>query len=746
MLFCILILFNCVLYISTVVPNYIYSKPIRIALSIDEYSLKDVATVVNAAIESASEPAEVVFHIVACAKDIDAAQLLKKNIEMLLGGCFPGLAFEAVAFTLPTETGFYKQLAMLKEKSSHWNSQSGADMVRFFLSKLFPHVDRLLYIDNDVIISCCLEEIWSTPFEDKDVIGIALDDLRWAADTQFKRHYNGSHPLVISNMRRHQTDDYRRQHNGKELTQKEFADALPRYPNDGVILIDVQKYNAQHIFDIMNEVALANSRGENAVNLGTQQFTVLALYDKWKEITPRANLRHSPDMARGYLMWFYHNGFLHYAGSTKPRSLCLTTNADNAAGRLPYLRVMSYMAWAVSNYQVAHKCPQEDKLAYVKECVSHVLSAASIQDLFHVIWQIIQVSQEPALLYLHIGPLHGNLTINKYRDLLQSVQNPPHQQSNTRKSTLRKSQTLSAAQGDDDYHSDATSNAPSVEFNTSYWEKASAGFRLGFSGDDLVETIDRLVLHESAWSFRNFDHKSQRIESSKSILHTASSNLPTLVGANRKRDTPKRTFEAGLKHLCDAIGSRFKFRVPKNSRAVNSEASNNISASFIDASSLDLDETGIVAGIKCVGLLEELKAAGHKHWDVQAIVIDVNPPHNTKAPSSASQPVLTYGNSHTNTFSTKHTSVGVLLNLDLVFMRPKFIFVRIATVAIKMQHDTSIAKRHLQRSGYIVNEFIGPQCGTSWAVSHARHVTMIQYACVWGIRVNTFEFYKGLLL
>ena len=50
------------------------------------------------------------------------------------------------------------------------------------------------------------------------------------------------------------------------------------------------------------------------LGLGTQQFTLLALYDQWVELTPRANLRHFPDMARGYLMWFHYNGFIHFAG------------------------------------------------------------------------------------------------------------------------------------------------------------------------------------------------------------------------------------------------------------------------------------------------------------------------------------------------------------------------------------------------------------------------------------------------
>ena len=51
------------------------------------------------------------------------------------------------------------------------------------------------------------------------------------------------------------------------------------------------------------------------LGLGTQQFTVLALHDRWVELSPRANLRHFPSLARGYLLWFYFNGFIHYAGT-----------------------------------------------------------------------------------------------------------------------------------------------------------------------------------------------------------------------------------------------------------------------------------------------------------------------------------------------------------------------------------------------------------------------------------------------
>jgi hypothetical protein len=53
-------------------------------------------------------------------------------------------------------TGFGQQLDRKKTTSmsggSHWNSDTGADMVRFYLPEIYPNVSRLLYLDNDITI------------------------------------------------------------------------------------------------------------------------------------------------------------------------------------------------------------------------------------------------------------------------------------------------------------------------------------------------------------------------------------------------------------------------------------------------------------------------------------------------------------------------------------------------------------------------------------------------------------------
>jgi hypothetical protein len=118
-----------------------------------------------------------------------------------------------------------------------------------------------------------LEEIWDTKFEKGKVIGIALDDLKWATETQFNRHYNASHSLVIQNMRRKYNATTMQSIPNQFLdlqspiTSHEFTHLVPRYPNDGVLLFDTKVYNQLHILDEVNAIAMANGKGDNVVSV-----------------------------------------------------------------------------------------------------------------------------------------------------------------------------------------------------------------------------------------------------------------------------------------------------------------------------------------------------------------------------------------------------------------------------------------------------------------------------------------------
>ena len=188
-------------------------RPIRIALSVDEQSFKDFLIVMSSVLSSADNPNRLVFHIVSCAKDLETARTLQLQITDAIESCFPrSVKFYSTAFTLPPNSGFDSQLkagnflhnyegqysyvkslvlsnttlcppcffvssfdffgiSNKAKRVSHWVSSSGADMVRFFLPSLFPNVKKLLYLDNDVIVSCCVEEVWNTKMTENQIVG-----------------------------------------------------------------------------------------------------------------------------------------------------------------------------------------------------------------------------------------------------------------------------------------------------------------------------------------------------------------------------------------------------------------------------------------------------------------------------------------------------------------------------------------------------------------------------------------------
>lgn len=86
-------------------------EPIRVALAVDDQSIKDFMIVMNSVLTSATDPSAIIFHIVACGRDIESAITLKMMISDAIKSCFPRtIRYQLVAFTLPLNSGFDRQL------------------------------------------------------------------------------------------------------------------------------------------------------------------------------------------------------------------------------------------------------------------------------------------------------------------------------------------------------------------------------------------------------------------------------------------------------------------------------------------------------------------------------------------------------------------------------------------------------------------------------------------------------------
>ena len=291
--------------------------------------------------------------------------------------------------------------------------------------------------------------------------------------------------------------------NPLEVSEEEFVFHLPRYPNDGVILFDVQRYNIANILGLMEEIATANGDGDYVVNRGTQQFTVLALWDRWVELSPRANLRHFPDMARGYLMWFLYNGIIHYAGQSKPGVVCLAEDAME-------LRKMTYLPWVTSIYHMTGhaggdvrepsatssargggslQCKVAEALLLESgyyNCSKHVPSTHSFSSFFEQVKRITSTYSDDSMLLVHVG----GISKQSLTDLTQDNGKSPAPLS---PASAGLAATVTAP------YTNHTTHTQDTEYTT-------------------FEALQSHLIYASAWSWHVFDNQVDRLSSTKSAL------------------------------------------------------------------------------------------------------------------------------------------------------------------------------------------------------------------------------------
>lgn len=668
-------------------PDYIH-----IGIAVDDNSLKDFLIVMQSALITSKSPSTLTFHIVACGKDANLAVELMKQIEQALVKCLPHSNYQIKPFTLPETSGFYSQLNNVK-KRSHWYSPSGADMVRFFLASLFPDIPRILYIDNDVIINCCLEEVWHTDLGPDAIVGIALDDLKWATSTQFKRQYNASHPLVISNIRRSfpLPSDSNFQN---ELQEDEFMKALPKYPNDGVLLIDIQRYNNKKILDCADNIARANGNGDYVVGLGTQQFTVLCMHDRWVELTPRANLRHFPDMARGYLMWFYYTGFLHYAGVSKPRAMCQWGDPGNEH------RASSYTAWATAVKYLTDKCPNYE-LLHTDKCASHIPVCNTFSDYIHVVEQISKKFYDSGNIILRFGaptkvsssvkfpvimPIDNNEVIPKEYILDSAKHNQVQGLFHTHNGHHGRHHHYHG------YHAharDGHSSLVGYSDNTRYQLDPSIN-ELSY-----LSILDHFTLLNTSWNIEIIEKKTS--EKLPSISRTALA---------AKRSSSNYVIYNEIPDLCDGTQVVPITDVTKG-KSNGKDVDKYNSKLTITAWNTTVPNTNPIYPTHCKSVLDHIKKKKIGHWAVVGIIIDY-----------------------------KLASLEMLRYIDFDFIRPKFIFIRL----MKVRHSAGsiddlahVAIEILVRAGFmVVTETNTDKCKNKLQSEY-------DYACVWGTRVNAFE-------
>lgn len=527
---------------------------------------------------------------------------------------------------------------------------------------------------------------------------------------------------------------------GESAVSKElFTQLVPRYPNDGVLLFHTSLFLSLSILEEMDEIARANGRGEFVVNAGTQQFTVLALHDRWQEITPRANLRHFPDMARGYLMWFSFHGAVHYAGQSKPRTLCAMDRFKESNS----LRVQSYTAWLNNHYLLALQCGRERDFLF-QHCIdssrdesnkegersaegedplaenkhNHVVHARTAQELFFFVEEMLAQAenQDAANLYVKIvdDSFLGRCSSSRTNRILKGHEEHNRILKGQRSLREHDSRVTNAISHSDCINEEmlsqiAQSNA--VFRNASFASRSSPSLPQNV---DVLAAVESLLLFESLWSWRvfhthtspvNTHGNSESVQQALRDLQTratayfAAAEKENKKSKKQQREAKKRTF-SGSSHvsLCRAEGDVY-VPLPLDHPFTFARNETDFRPLYLT------DETQKETDRECVSVLPQLKRERRQHWDTVALSISL---------------------------SSQKQTLQTLFALDLVFLRPRLVIVHLAEEArseapslqTALSDNILSAMRYLRRNGYLP--------------SHQRSGD--SEAFVWGVRANKLDF------
>ena len=139
------------------------AQPVNVALCFDRHLALPAATVVASVMRSCSQPVH--FYLV-----IDPAPEMKE----FLGAVLAHFGASGTIVEATPET-------VLKARHDVYSVPSTATYRRFYLARLVPDVDRLIYLDSDVVVRHDLTELWRQPL---DGYPLAAVPHGWAADNK----------------------------------------------------------------------------------------------------------------------------------------------------------------------------------------------------------------------------------------------------------------------------------------------------------------------------------------------------------------------------------------------------------------------------------------------------------------------------------------------------------------------------------------------------------------------------------
>jgi lipopolysaccharide biosynthesis glycosyltransferase len=248
------------------------AQPVSVALCFDGHLALPAATVIASVTRTCSRPVH--FYLF-----IDPTPGLARMLRAVLAH-FGGVGTIVEA----------KPEAGLKAAHGAYGGASTATYRRLYLANLVPDIDRLIYLDSDVIVRHDLTELWGQPLDDHPLGAVSH---AWAVDneTMLEHFPNG-------------------------------------YFNAGVLLMDLARWRAQGIVGRLEDAVRASLVISDGTSPPNDEGPLNAVFmDNWQSLSPRWNFTaYFTDSAAVTLGLAAETltairqdpGIMHFAGGYKP--------------------------------------------------------------------------------------------------------------------------------------------------------------------------------------------------------------------------------------------------------------------------------------------------------------------------------------------------------------------------------------------------------------------------------------------
>jgi len=168
-----------------------------------------------------------------------------------------------------------------------------ANYARFYVSSIFPSLNRFIYIDNDIIAVGSINELWAIDLGKSNVVGLVHEcGTRFFKHVVQHKHYNVLSPVFLEVFK----------HTNYNC-----------YPNAGVMLVDQQRFNQLKLLERIEQLIKLN-KVEFIYRLGSQPLVTLTTWGRYLPLDDKWNARSGINASDAVL--------LHYNGEQSKSFMC----------------------------------------------------------------------------------------------------------------------------------------------------------------------------------------------------------------------------------------------------------------------------------------------------------------------------------------------------------------------------------------------------------------------------------------